>query len=150
MSFYTLSAIRSDGSTQAMEENRGKVVYATNVASMWGATRREYAQFEKLGQRWGDQLEILAFPTQEFGSQEYKSDEEVQKFAKGKNFPGTLMKLGKILGDKAPDVWKFFKSETGAADPSWNFQGKFLVSKTGVVSVPKGDVETEIEALMKE
>ena len=86
----------------------------------------------------------------EFGAQEYKSDEEVQKFAEGKNFPGTLMKLGKVLGDKAPDVWKFFKTETGAADPGWNFQGKFLVSKTGVVSVPKGDVESAIEALMNE
>jgi hypothetical protein len=32
--FYTLSAIRSDGSTKHMDENRGKVVYATNVASM--------------------------------------------------------------------------------------------------------------------
>jgi glutathione peroxidase-family protein len=60
------------------------------------------------------------------------------------------MKLGKILGNEAPDVWKFFKTETGAADPTWNFNGKFLVSKTGVVSVPKGDVEAEIEALMNE
>jgi glutathione peroxidase-family protein len=60
------------------------------------------------------------------------------------------MKLGNILGDKAPDVWKFFKAETGAKDPTWNFNGKFLVSKTGVVSVPKGNVEAEIEALMKE
>jgi glutathione peroxidase-family protein len=60
------------------------------------------------------------------------------------------MKLGKIKGDKAPDLWKFFKAETGAADPGWNFQGKFLVSKTGVVSVSKGDVEAEITALMNE
>jgi glutathione peroxidase-family protein len=58
------------------------------------------------------------------------------------------MKLGKILGDEAPEVWKFFKAETGAADPTWNFEGEFLVSKAGVVSVPKGDVEAEIEALM--
>jgi glutathione peroxidase-family protein len=60
------------------------------------------------------------------------------------------MKLGNILGDEASDVWKFFKAETGAADPGWNFKGKFLVSKTGKVSVPKGNVEAEIEALMKE
>ena len=41
------------------------------------------------------------------------------------------------------------KEQTGASDPTWNFRGKFLVSKTGQVSVPK-DVEAEIEALMKE
>jgi len=33
VSFYSLSAIRGDGETQKMEDFRGKVVYATNVAS---------------------------------------------------------------------------------------------------------------------
>lgn len=33
MSFYSLAATKSDGSVQAMEEYKGKVVYATNVAS---------------------------------------------------------------------------------------------------------------------
>ena len=33
MSFYSLTATKSDGSIQAMEEFKGKVVYATNVAS---------------------------------------------------------------------------------------------------------------------
>jgi glutathione peroxidase-family protein len=92
----------------------------------------------------------MAFPTREFGRQEFKTNEEIQAFAKKNNFPGTLMELGKILGDDAPEVWKFFKQETGAKDPTWNFNGKFLVSKTGVVSVPKGDVEKEIAALMEE
>ena len=32
-SFYTLSALKGDGATLPMEELRGKVVYATNVAS---------------------------------------------------------------------------------------------------------------------
>ena len=59
------------------------------------------------------------------------------------------MKLGKVLGDEAPEVWQFMKKETGAADPVWNFKAKFLVSKSGVVSVPK-DLEAEIAALMEE
>ena len=32
-SFYSLSAVKSDGSIQKMEDFRGKVVYAVNVAS---------------------------------------------------------------------------------------------------------------------
>ena len=32
-SFYSLSAVRSDGSNQDMSDFKGKVVYATNVAS---------------------------------------------------------------------------------------------------------------------
>jgi len=33
VSFYSLSATRGDGAVQKMEDFRGKVVYATNVAS---------------------------------------------------------------------------------------------------------------------
>mmetsp|Transcript_29101 Transcript_29101/g.70276 ORF Transcript_29101/g.70276 Transcript_29101/m.70276 type:complete len:87 (-) Transcript_29101:150-410(-) len=41
------------------------------------------------------------------------------------------MKLGKVNGPDASDIWKFMKSETGAPDPTWNFNGKFLISKDG-------------------
>jgi len=149
MSFHSLSATKGNGETIAMGEFQGKVVYATNVASKWGATRREYAQFKQLDERWGDNLVIMAFPSREFGSQEYDNDEKIQKFAAGKGFPGVLAKLGNVLGDEAPEVWKHMKEESGASDPTWNFNGKFLVSKTGVVSVPK-NVEKDIEALMHE
>lgn len=91
----------------------------------------------------------MAFPSREFGSQEYDSDEKIQKFAAAKEFPGVLMKLGNVLGDDAPEVWKYMKSESGASDPTWNFNGKFLVSKTGVVSVPT-NLEKDIEALVNE
>lgn len=114
-----------------------------------GATRREYAQFEKLGERWGDDLVIMAFPSREFGQQEYADDDKICEFAATKNFPGILMKLGNVTGSNAPDVWKFMKEETGVADPTWNFKGKFLVSKSGTVSVPS-NVERDIEALMAE
>lgn len=59
------------------------------------------------------------------------------------------MALGQIKGETAPEVWKFFKDETGAGNPMWNFQGKFLVSKTGEVSVPE-DLEADIERLVTE
>ena len=149
MSFYSLSAIKGNDETIHMEDFQGKVVYATNVASNWGATRREYALFEKLGRRWGDDLVIMAFPSREFGQQEFADDAKIRQFAASKNFPGILMKLGCVLGSDAPDVWKYMKEETGAADPTWNFDGKFLVSKSGVVSVPS-NVERDIEALMSE
>lgn len=62
-----------------------------------------------------------------------------------------MMKLGKIKGESAPEVWRFFKSESGAKDPTWNFRGKFLVSKSGVVSATTpGTVEDDIATLMEE
>ena len=110
-------------------------------------TNSEYAQFERLGKKHGDALVIFGFPSREYGWQEYDNDEAIAEFAKKKNFPGIMMKLGKIKGDKAPEVWKFFKDETGAGDPMWNFKGKFLVSKTGEVTVPT-DLEADIEKLI--
>mmetsp|Transcript_25964 Transcript_25964/g.38450 ORF Transcript_25964/g.38450 Transcript_25964/m.38450 type:complete len:96 (+) Transcript_25964:271-558(+) len=91
----------------------------------------------------------MAFPTREFGQQEFESDEQIREFANGKGFPGVLMKLGKVKGPTASGIWKFMKEETGAPDPTWNFNGKFLVSKSGTVSIPK-NVEADIEALMAE
>ena len=89
-------------------------------------------------------MEILAFPSQEFGKQEYSSNADIQAFANAKNFPGTVLQLGKVTGTEAPALWKFMQEQTGAKDPTWNFKGKFLVSKTGQVSVPT-NVEADIE-----
>jgi len=91
----------------------------------------------------------MAFPTREFGQQEFDSDAQIHEFANGKGFPGVLMKLGKVKGPSAPEIWKFMKEETGASDPTWNFNGKFLVSKSGKVSVPR-NVKADIDALMLE
>jgi glutathione peroxidase len=86
---------------------------------------------KELGERWGDQLVILAFPTREFGAQEFQKDEQIQNFANQKEFPGVLLQLGKVKGSEASEVWQYFKMQTGAADPGWNFSGKFLVDKEG-------------------
>ena len=112
------------------------------------------ALFETLGERYGaDKLAILAFPSQEFGGQEFGTDEEIQAFAASKNFPssngGYLMKLGSVKGDTAPEIWKHMRDATGSSDPGWNFDSAYLVSKSGVVSVPK-NLEEDIESLMAE
>jgi len=94
-------------------------------------------------------LVILGFPSREFGQQEYETDEEIAAFAAGKNFPGILMKLGHVTGPGASEVWVFFMRATNSRAPSWNFDGKFLVSKTGEIKIPV-DIEADIEAMMKE
>lgn len=41
------------------------------------------------------------------------------------------------------------REATDSSDPGWNFDSKYLVSKTGEVSVPS-DVEGDIEKLVSE
>jgi glutathione peroxidase len=95
-------------------------------------------------------LEMLAYPSQQFGGQEYKSDAEVQSFAANKGFEGTVMAIGDVKGPNASEAWKFFYQETGASEPTWNFKGKFLVSRKGVVSAPSNDLEGDIQRLLNE
>lgn len=104
---------------------------------------------KQLGERWGEDLVILAFPSREFGKQEFEKDEDIQKFVAERGFPGVLMKLGKVKGMEAPEVWRYMKSVTKSRDPLWNFRAKYLVSKEGNVSTPKGKLEDSIAALMK-
>ena len=49
-------------------------------------------------------LPSIIFDKTEIGRQEYKTDAEIRQFAEKQDFPGTLMKLGNILGDDAPEV----------------------------------------------
>jgi glutathione peroxidase-family protein len=95
-------------------------------------------------------LEMLAYPSQQFGAQEYKTDEEVLSFATAKGFEGTVMSTGDVKGDSARESWRFFYQETDAQEPTWNFKGKFLVSKDGKVSVPGSDLEGDIQKLLNE
>ncbi|KAG7346062.1 glutathione S-transferase domain containing protein [Nitzschia inconspicua] len=107
-------------------------------------------QMQSMSNTHGDKLVILGFPSREFGGQEFKTDEEIAEFAARKNFPGILMKLGRVTGPGASEIWKFFRKATNAKDPAWNFDGKFLVSKTGVVMLPGGDLEATIANLIEE
>jgi len=62
-----------------------------------------------------------------------------------------MMKLGNVKGKDAPEVWKYMKLRSDAKDPTWNFNGKFLVSKTGkILKTTAGTLEKDIEMLMKE
>ena len=106
-----------------------------------------------LSEKFGDDLAILAFPSGEFGNQELPTDEKIKaKVLDSFAFPppprGYLMSKGLVNGDDAREAWKLMKEATGAADPDWNFSGKFIVAKDGTVSVPGDDLEADIQALL--
>jgi len=110
-----------------------------------------------LGKKYSqDELTILAFPSQEFGKQEFGTNQEISSFALKKNFPfdsvGVLMKLGSVKGTTASTIWKYMRdnnSSNNSKDPRWNFSTSYLVSKSGKVSIPT-NVEKDIATLMAE
>ena len=153
MSFYDFVCITSTGEECSMSQFRGKVVYIVNTASQWGRTWTEFQRFTKLHQAWGDEkLQILGFPSLEFGKQEYTTDDKILEFAKSQNFPGILMKLGKVkstAGNECQEIWNYLRLKTLSNDPNWNFASKYLISKTGQVTISKGNISTEIAELIE-
>ena len=84
-------------------------------------------------------LEIMAFPCNQFGSQEPGSRQEIKAFAKVRqNAEYLLFDKCNVNGANASDVFKFLRFNSELYDPvertvghiQWNF-GFFLVDKTG-------------------
>ena len=113
---------------------KGKVSLFVNTASKCGFTS-QYKSLEKLYQTYKDDgLVVLGFPSNDFGSQEPGSNEEIVKFCKinyGVTFP--MFEKASVKGDEKQETYKILTSaKEFEGDPGWNFV-KFLVDKNGVV-----------------
>lgn len=82
-------------------------------------------------------MEILAFPSGQFGNQEFDSEKEVIDFiqrkfniVEGSGFH--LMKKGDVEGRTKQPAWAFFK-EFDRAKVRWNFMGIFIIDRNGQV-----------------
>jgi glutathione peroxidase len=79
-------------------------------------------------------LELLAFPSNQFGSQEPGTDAEIKHFATGQ-YHATFPMFHKIdvNGANTHPVYKYLKEHLHIQDPpglAWNFQ-KILVNRAG-------------------
>ncbi|KAJ3351402.1 peroxiredoxin hyr1 [Allomyces javanicus] len=156
--FYSLSSLDAKKNEVSFEQFKGKVVLIVNVASKCGFTP-QYDGLEKLYQTHKDQgLVILGFPSNQFGSQEPGTEEEITSFCRlnyGVTFP--IMAKTDVNGDHEHPVYHWLKSQKsgllGLTRIKWNFE-KFLINKEGHVvhrysSLTKPeDIEKDIVALL--
>ena len=116
---------------------KGKVVLVVNVASKCGFTP-QYKGLQSLYEKFGpEKFTILAFPCNQFASQEPGTNEDIEKFAcevYHTTFP--LMAKVDVNGDSANGFWKWLKQKKpgllGFEGIKWNFT-KFLLDPTGRV-----------------
>ncbi len=114
---------------------KGKKVLVVNTASECGYTS-QYAGLEELYQKYKDSgLEIVAFPSNDFGGQEPGDESEIATFCErnfGVTFP--LMKKVGVLGNDAHEFYKWISSKefNGHSNTqiTWNFQ-KLLFDEEG-------------------
>jgi len=151
MSVHDFSATTIDGKAIPLATYRGKALLIVNTASQCGYTP-QYKGLEELYQAYKSRgLEILAFPSNDFGGQEPGTNAEIKKFCELRfrtTFP--LFSKVAVLGPKADPLYQFLTAlpKHGGA-PTWNFN-KYLVDPAGnVVAHLESGVEPTSAELKK-
>ncbi|CAM0145619.1 unnamed protein product [Urochloa decumbens] len=120
-----------------LSEYAGKVLLIVNVASQCGLTNSNYKELNVLYDKYRQKgLEILAFPCNQFASQEPGSNEDIHETVCTRfkaEFP--IFDKINVNGKDAAPLFKYLKSQKGGFlgdGIKWNFT-KFLVDKDGKV-----------------
>ena len=132
---YDFSAKTIDGDDQPLSAYRGKALLVVNVASKCGLTP-QYSALEALQKKYESKgFTIVAFPCNDFASQEPGSPDEIKKFCSTKydvTFP-----LFEKLHVKGAEQHPLYTALSGPdapfpGDVKWNF-GKFLINRHGKI-----------------
>ena len=138
-SIYDFKMNSLEGKEIDFSKYKGKNLLIVNVASQCGYTR-QYSGLEKLHEEFGNQLVVLGFPANNFGSQEPGSNLEIAQFCE-KNYGVKFQMFEKISvkGEDQHPLYQWLKEKTGQ-EPSWNFC-KYLVKADGTVKFFPSKVE---------
>jgi glutathione peroxidase len=134
-SLYDLSIKTVSGDTLPLAQFRGKYLLIVNTASDCGYTG-QYEELQQLQDRFADQLQIIAFPSNDFKEQEKGTNQEIASFCQrnyGVRFP--VANKGGVLrhaGQQPVFDWLTDPNQNGwnSLNPQWNF-AKFLVDREG-------------------
>jgi glutathione peroxidase len=136
-SIYQFSVQKLNGEEVNLSDYKNKVLLIVNTASQCGFTP-QLKELETLRHEFeGQDFEILAFPSNDFGGQEPLTSSGIGKFCKinfGAHYP-VFSKL-KVKGQDAHPLFRFLgnKKENGHVQsaPLWNFH-KYLIDRNGHV-----------------
>jgi len=134
---FDFSATDIHGVEQPLVQWHGKVLLIVNTASECGYTP-QYAGLQALYHTYrGRGFEVLAFPCNQFGTQEPGSREQIAQFCSvsyGVEFP--LFDKIDVNGAHTHPLWRWLKDEAsgvlGTEIIKWNFT-KFLIGRDGQV-----------------
>ena len=134
MSIHQFSALDINGEDRNLSTYAGKVLLIVNTASACGLTP-QYAGLEALQKTYGNDLEVLGFPCNQFGGQEPGTEKEIATFCETRfdvTFP--LFSKIEVNGPGTHPIYAYLKAETPGddrgTDIGWNF-AKFLVGRDG-------------------
>ena len=132
--FFDFKLKSISGNEINLSEYKGKTVLLVNVASRCGFTK----QYDDLQSLWdtykGKGLVVIGMPSNQFGSQEPGTNEEIKEFCEVNfniTFPMTTKTI--VKGDNAHEIYKWaFKNHGKSTIPKWNFH-KILINPNGKI-----------------
>ena len=129
-SIYDFSVKDIDHQEISLEKFKGKTLLIVNVASRCGFTP-QYTGLQNLYEKYKDKgFEILAFPCNQFGSQEKGTNDEIKEFCSTEyNVSFKLFDKIEVIGDNASPLFKKLTQDAGR-EIQWNFT-KYLINKDG-------------------
>ncbi|MDB4845912.1 glutathione peroxidase [Candidatus Pelagibacter sp.] len=132
--FFDLNIKNIEGKTIELSKYKNKAILLVNVASKCGFTK-QYAGLQKLWEDYKDKgLIVLGIPSNQFGSQEPGTNNEIKNFCET-NFNITFPMTSKVdvKGNNAHLIYKWAKENHGKSTvPKWNFY-KILINKDGKI-----------------
>ncbi len=132
-SIYEFKPISIDGKVVDLSIYKGKKILIVNTASECGSTP-QYADLEKLYEKYKSKLVVIGFPANNFGKQEPGNNTEIAAFCK-KNYDVTFPMMSKVSvkGDDIDPLFQWLITQPNpdkTGDIRWNFE-KFLLDENG-------------------
>ncbi len=133
---YDYEVKRTNGEKESLAKYKGNPMIIVNTASKCGFTP-QFEDLEKLYENYKDQgLQILGFPSGQFGDQEFHNQNEIMEFCQ-MNYGVTFPMYAKVdvKGETAEPLFKYLTSEQKGIlteEIKWNFT-KFLIDREGNV-----------------
>ncbi|RZK13949.1 MAG: glutathione peroxidase, partial [Flavobacterium sp.] len=133
---YPYKVRKAGGDEKNLSDYKGKVLMIVNSATGCGFTP-QLQDLQKLRDELGQDFEVLAFPSNDFGKQEPLDGAAINEFCEinyGVKFPVFDKVL--VRGEHAHPLFKFLRDKklngNLSSQPRWNFH-KYLINKKGEV-----------------
>ncbi|MES2266234.1 MAG: glutathione peroxidase [Bacteroidota bacterium] len=126
---YQFTVEKLNGEHIGLADYRDKVLLIVNIASQCGFTPQLNDLAELKKEFAGQNFEILAFPSNDFGGQEPLEGDGLAAFCHNYGNDFTIFEKSRLRGEFAIPLYKYLAT---TSKPRWNFH-KYLIDRNGRV-----------------
>jgi glutathione peroxidase len=134
---YQFNIQKLNGEQISLSDYKNKVLLIVNTASQCSFTPQLKELADLKNEFEGEDFEILAFPSNDFGGQEPLEGAAIATFCEIQRVNYPVFDKIRVRGPYAHPLYKFFaeKKENGrlGSVPRWNFH-KFLIDRSGLTT----------------